>query len=414
MSATSLPFPVAYNQALHFAARMQALKPSAIREILKVTETPQIISFAGGLPAPELFPVAAVAQASAECLAEDGPASLQYGPSEGFTPLREWVSAHVGRSVDFHVSADRVLITHGSQQGLDLIARVMINPGDAIIVENPAYLGALQAFQAYEPRIIGLPSDDEGMLPESLGAFLQFQEVKPKFIYLVTNFQNPTGLSTSPARRRTLARIAAQHGVLVVEDDPYGSLRYSGQASPALCADAEAGPVVYLGTTSKILAPGMRVAWAVTNNPALFQKLLTAKQASDLHTSSFTQRIVWRVLRTPGFLEAHLQTLTATYRVRRDVMLNALAAHLPEETHWTRPDGGLFLWARVPEQIDTLHLLRRAIEQKVAFVPGAPFWVGEATTNTLRLNFSNANAERIEDGVRRLGGVLKTMLVEAA
>ena len=411
MSLSSLPFPVAANGALHFASRMQALKPSAIREILKVTETPEIISFAGGLPAPELFPVTEVAQAAADCLAEDGASSLQYGPSEGFTPLREWVAGYVHRSVGVRAKASDVLITHGSQQGLDLIAKVMINPGDTIVVENPAYLGALQAFQAYEPRLVGLPSDDEGMLPEALGAFLHFQEPKPKFIYLVTNFQNPTGLSTSGERRRALARIAAQAGVLVVEDDPYGALRYSGPSHPALAADPEAGPSLYLGTTSKILAPGLRVAWAVTTNHALFQKLLTAKQASDLHTSSFTQRLVWRILREPGFLDRHLAGLTATYRVRRDVMLRALESHLPAEVRWTRPDGGLFLWVTAPEGIDTLELLRRSIASKVAFVPGAPFWVEGEITNTLRLNFSNANPERIEEGVGRLGTALKAMAV---
>jgi 2-aminoadipate transaminase len=389
---------------------MQALKPSAIREILKVTETPEIISFAGGLPAPELFPVAAIAQAAAECLADDGPAALQYGPSEGYTPLREWIAGHVQRTVGIPAKVEQVLITHGSQQGLDLIAKVMINPGDTIIVENPAYLGALQAFQAYEPRIVGLPSDDEGMLPEALGAFLQFQDPKPKFIYLVTNFQNPTGRSTSGERRRTLARIAGQAGVLVVEDDPYGALRYSGSAHPALGAEPDSGPSVYLGTTSKILAPGMRVAWAVTTHAALFHRLLTAKQASDLHTSSFTQRIVWRVLRTPGLLESHLVILNGVYRSRRDVMLRALEAHMPAGTEWTRPDGGLFLWVNAPGGVDTLELLKRSIERQVAFVPGSPFWVGDAVTDTLRLNFSNASAERIDDGVQRLGAVLKTML----
>ena len=286
----------------------------------------------------------------------------------------------------------------------------MINPGDTIVVENPAYLGALQAFQSYEPRIVGLPSDDEGMLPEALSAFLQFQDPKPKFIYLVTNFQNPTGLSTSGERRCVLAKIAAQAGILVVEDDPYGSLRYSGGAHPSLCSGADAGTTVYLGTTSKILAPGMRVAWAVTSNASLFQKLLTAKQASDLHTSSFTQRIVWRILKTPGFLETHLVKLNSVYRERRDVMLTTLESSMPVGTTWTKPDGGLFLWTNVPESIDTLDLLKRAIQKKVAFVPGSPFWVGEAPKNTLRLNFSNATSERIEDGIQRLAATIKDML----
>lgn len=398
--------PGSDGSAFRLATRAGGIRPSAIREILKVAGMPDVISFAGGLPAPELFPVEAFRIAAEEALRDDGPASLQYDVSEGHRPLREWVCEHLRRTVGLSAAPDRVLITHGSQQALDLVAKVLIDPGDVVLTENPAYLGALQAFRAYEADVRGLPTDAQGVELGALRDFLRRAGRRPKFLYLVTNFQNPTGTGTSAARRRELASIAAEHGLPVLEDDPYGQLRYSGEPVPALAAAPGASHCLYLGTSSKILAPGMRVAWLAVPDAAFHQRLVAAKQAADLHTSSFTQRVVWRALSRPGFLEAHLARLRAAYARRRDAMLDSLARHFPEGCTWTRPDGGLFLWMTLPEGVDAAGLLPGCAEAKVAFVPGAPFWVGAPKRGTLRLNFSNASEERIEEGVRRLARVV--------
>ena len=392
--------------AFSFAQRTAGLKPSAIREILKVTGSPDIISFAGGLPAPELFPIEATARAAQTLLAEDGPASLQYDITEGYLPLREWVCAHLAQTISLRVSPDQVLITSGPQQGLDLVSKVLLDPGDLVLVENPAYLGALQAFQAYQAEPVGLESDEHGLRPEALRAFLERSPRKPKLLYLIPNFQNPTGRTAPAARRAEIVALAARYGVPVLEDDPYGRLRFSGEPCPALGAYPCARDWLYLGTSSKILTPGLRVAWLVTSDHSFHEKVVAAKQAADLHTSAFTQRLVWRSVRDPGVVEAHVAQLCAVYGRRRDVMLAALARHFPAGCAWTKPDGGLFLWATLPESIDTHELLKTAAREKVAFVPGAPFWVGTAPRNTLRLNFSNASEPRIEEGIARLGAVI--------
>jgi len=398
------------RRGFRLAARAAGLVPSAIREILKTTESPEVISFAGGLPAPELFPIEDVRRAADEVLTRDGAAALQYGLTEGHLPLRQWVCGHLRGVAGLKVSPEQVLITTGSQQALDLIGKVLIDPGDIVAVENPAYVGALQAFRAYEADVIGLPADEEGIRPDELGRLFRNASRRPKFLYLVSNFQNPTGTSTSGDRRREIARIAAQHGVPVVEDDPYGELRYSGDSVPALASLPEARHWLYLGTSSKILAPGLRVAWMVVPDAKLHERLVTAKQATDLHTSSFTQRLTFGFLSRPGALAAHLARLRRAYAGRRDAMLAALPRHLPPGCEWSRPDGGLSLWVRMPEKIDTVELLRICSAGKIAFVPGAPFWAGRAVTNTLRLNFSNASEVRIEEGIARLGRAAASML----
>jgi 2-aminoadipate transaminase len=398
--------PAASRSDFRLATRCARLQPSAIREILKTASAPDIISFAGGLPAPELFPVAALRRVADEVLADDGAAALQYGPTEGYGPLREWVCAHLAETVGLRATPDQVLLTSGSQQGLDLLGKVLLDPGDTVLVENPSYLGALQAFAAYEARPVGVAADAHGLRPDELRRALENSRRRPKFIYLIPNFQNPTGTSLSLARRAEVAVLAAEFGVPVIEDDPYGRLRYSGPDVPAVSALPGGHERVYLGTWSKILAPGLRLAWLVAPNRALFEQLVTAKQATDLHTSSFTQRLVWRYLRPPGVLAAHLATLGAAYGRRRDAMLRALERHLPAGCVWTKPAGGLFLWVEVPPEIDTIPLLRAALARQVAFVPGEPFWVGRPARNTLRLNFSNASEDRIEEGIRRLGEVL--------
>jgi 2-aminoadipate transaminase len=386
------------------------MKPSAIREILNATATPDVLSFAGGLPAPELFPVEGILRATEETLREDGAGAMQYGLAEGYLPLREWACAHLAETVGLRTSPDRVLITQGSQQGLDLVGKVLLDPGDTVLVENPCYLGALQAFESYEARPLGVSADENGILPEELRRVLESAGPRPKFLYLIPNFHNPTGTSLSAGRRKEVAALAAEFGVPVIEDDPYGSMRYSGAPLSAVSALPGAHDWLYLGTMSKVLCPGLRIAWLVAPDRALYERLVSAKQAADLQTSSFTQRAAWRYVRQPGALGAHLAGLQTAYGRRRDAMLQALGRHLPDGCRWTRPDGGLFIWVEVPSTIDTVRLLARAMEQKVAFVPGAPFWVGEARRNTLRLNFTNASEERIEAGIRRLGEAIHSSL----
>ena len=392
--------------ALAFATRTAGMRPSAIREILKVTEAPDVISFAGGLPAPELFPVESAMMAAAVILGGDGAAALQYSTTEGYRPLREWVVRHLADWVGLSAAPDQVLITNGSQQGLDLLGKVLLDPGDVVLTENPAYVGALQAFGAYEAHIVGVASDEAGIQPDALDAAIRSAPRTPKVLYLIPNFQNPTGTSLSPARRAAVLRIAAAHRLLVVEDDPYGRLRFEGLPQPALVSGAEDVPWVYLGTTSKILAPGLRVAWLVSSERALIERVVTAKQAADLHTSTFTQRLAYECIKSPGALEQHVARICEVYGRRRDVMVQALARHMPEGTTWTRPEGGLFLWVRLPEGIDTVALLDESMQSKVAFVPGHPFWVGEPQRHTLRLNFSNASESRVAEGIARLGTVV--------
>lgn len=406
MSALTPSAPVERSR-LSYASRMAQLKPSAIREILKTTVAPDVISFAGGLPAPELFPTDALRAAAEAVLSTEGPASLQYGVTEGHAPLRRWIAEHVGETVKLDLPPERVLVTHGSQQALDLISKVLLNPGDTVVVENPAYLGALQAFQSYEANIVGVAADAEGIRPNLLEAALQARESRVKFLYLIPNYQNPTGTSWSAERRHEVARLAASRGVLVVEDDPYGRLRFSGEALPALGASAGNADWVYLGSTSKILAPGLRVGWLCTSCDSLYERLVTAKQACDLHTSSLTQRIVAHAVAQPDWLDRHVQTLIEVYRKRRDLMLTALQQEFAGVATWTRPEGGLFLWMSLVDKIDTLELLRRAAAHKVAFVPGAPFWVGHAPVNTLRLNFSNATEAGIVEGIARLARLVR-------
>lgn len=394
------------SASFRYAARTGAFKPSAIREILKVAESPEIISFAGGLPAPDLFPVDVLARAADQVFATQGAAALQYGLSEGYLPLREWVCRHVAHTVGLPATPDRVIVLHGSQQGLDLIAKVLLDPGDIVLTENPAYLGALQSFRSYQAQVVGLDSDGHGLLPDALEHYLRTASVVPKFLYLNPNFQNPTGTSLAPERRQAIVAIAARHSLPIVEDDPYGELRFAGNASPAMSSLEAGQTAIYLGTSSKILAPGLRVAWLVAPDRAFFERIVTAKQATDLHTSTFTQRLVWETVRQDGVLSRHVARLREVYGRRRATMLAALRRCFPADCTWTQPDGGLFLWATVSPRIDTQELLSRAITQKVAFVPGAPFWIDRPVKNTLRLNFSNASEEQIDTGIARLGAAL--------
>lgn len=390
-----------------YARRARALRPSAVREILKVTAQPDVISFAGGLPAPELFPVDAVRAAADAVLSTDGRAALQYGLTEGHPPLREWICAHLAGTVGLKAHPDELLITHGSQQGLDLVARVLLDPGDIVLTENPAYLGALQVFQAYEAEPVGLACDEAGLVPAALREWLARSPRRPKLLYLIPNYQNPTGVRLASARRAEIAEIAALHGVPILEDDPYGRLRFGGEDAPAISALSATRGTIYLGSTSKVLAPGLRVAWLHTADAELRAKLTVAKQAADLHTSSFTQRLVTHYVTQPGAFDAHVRRLCEIYGRRRDLMLAALTKELPVGCTWTKPEGGLFLWVTLPEGWIATELFAEAAAAKVAFVPGDSFWVGEPRRNTLRLNFSNASETAIETGMSRLGAILR-------
>ncbi len=394
-----------------YAQRTQRMGSSAIRELLKLTEKPDIISFAGGLPAPEVFPVEQFQEACKSVLQDYGAQALQYGTTEGYLPLREQIARHSAR-YGIEVTPDNILITSGSQQALDLLGKIFINPGDRILVESPTYLGALQAWNSYGAEYVSVPMDKSGMNTDALEEALR---TGPKFIYVLPNFQNPTGVTLSLNRRQRLIDLADQYGVPIIEDDPYGQLRYEGEHLPSVVlldhrfrdnTDAAfSGNVIYLSTFSKILAPGIRLAWVIAPREVI-QKLVQAKQGADLHTATFNQIVAHEVSRG-GFLDEHIRLIRDTYRERRDVMLAAMDRFFPPEVDWTHPEGGLFLWGTLPSYLSSAEVLKAAVERKVAFVPGEPFHPNGGGHNTMRINFSNATPEKISEGIRRLGEVIQ-------
>lgn len=397
-----------------YACRTQRMQSSIIREILKHSSAPGVISFAGGLPAPEVFPVEEFKQACDVVLTEVGPTALQYSTTEGFEPLREMIARHSER-YGIYAHLDNIQITSGSQQALDLIGRLFINPGDRILVEAPTYLGALQAWNAYGAEYVSVPSDKHGMRTDLLEDALR---AAPKFIYILPNFQNPSGVTLPLERRQELVEVADRYGIPIVEDDPYGQLRYVGDhIPPVVVVDDQyrngngkdyRGNVIYLSTFSKLLAPGIRLAWAIAAKEVV-RKLVEAKQGADLHTSTFNQMVAYEVSKD-GFLDEHIKTIRATYGKRLRVMLDALEEHFPPGVSWTEPEGGMFLWVILPECLDAEALLPKAIEQKVAYVPGSPFYTDGRGKNTMRLNFSNASPEMIRTGIARLGVLLHQAL----
>jgi 2-aminoadipate transaminase len=394
-----------------YAQRTQRMGSSAIRELLKYSEKPDIISFAGGLPAPDVFPVEEFTEACIRVLRDYGPQALQYGTTEGYLPLREMIARHTER-YGINISPDNLLITSGSQQALDLLGKIFINRGDRILVESPTYLGALQAWNAYGAEYVAVPFDENGMITDALEEALR---TGPKFIYVLPNFQNPTGSTLSLERRKKLVELADTYGVPIIEDDPYGQLRYEGEHLPPVVElDSEyrdnsdlcyRGNVIYLSTFSKILAPGLRLAWVVAP-PEVIRKLVQAKQGADLHTSTFNQIVAHEVSRG-GFLDRHIKLIRKVYGERRDVMLAAMDRYFPPEADWTHPQGGLFLWSTLPDYLNTSDLIKDAVEQKVAFVPGAPFYPCGGGSTTMRLNFSNASPDKIMEGISRLGKVIQ-------
>ena len=382
------------------AARAEKMNLSVIREILKVTEKPGIISFAGGLPSPKTFPIDAFAAACATVLKNDGEGALQYAASEGYAPLREWVAA----SLPWEVDPAQVLITTGSQQALDLIAKVLIDKDSKVLVETPTYLGALQAFTPMEPRFVGVASDAEGVDMADIKA----KSAGARFLYVLPNFQNPTGSSMSEARRAALSTIAAQLNVPIVEDNPYGDLWFDAPPPLPLTARNPDG-CIYMGSFSKTLAPGLRLGFLVAPK-TLYPKLLQAKQAADLHTPSFNQRMVAEVLKG-NFLDRHVPTIRALYKSQRDAMLAALDTHLAGSgVSWNTPDGGMFLWLKLPRGMNAVELLPKAVERNVAFVPGAAFYADTPQLNTLRLSFVTASVDQINIGIAALALTIKENL----
>jgi len=382
------------------AARAEKMNPSVLREILKVTERPGIISLAGGLPSPKAFPISAFAEACAEVLATDGPAALQYGASEGYGPLREAVAAMLPWPVD----PAQVLITTGSQQGLDLVAKVLLDPGSRVLVETPTYLGALQAFSPMEPEPVSVASDSEGVIVEDLVA----KAKDARFVYLLPNFQNPTGRTMTEERRAAVSAAAAQAGLPIVEDNPYGDLWFDSEPTLPLTARNPEG-CIYLGSFSKVLAPGLRLGFMVAPK-AIYPKLLQAKQAADLHSPSFNQRMVHEVMKD-GFLARHVPTIRALYKRQCEAMVAALQREMKGlAIEFVKPAGGMFLWVRMPEGIDTVALLPKAVERGVAFVPGAPFYAGEGDPRTLRLSFVTASVDEIDIAIAALADVVREQL----
>jgi 2-aminoadipate transaminase len=391
------------------AARAERMNPSIIREILKVTEKPGIISFAGGLPSPKTFPIAAFAKACADVLAKDGQAALQYSASEGFPALREFVANELSKQsatagVPWAIDPAQVLITTGSQQALDLIAKILIDKDSPVLVETPTYLGALQAFTPMEPKFVSVASDDEGVLIDDLKA----KAKGARFLYVLPNYQNPTGRSMCEARRVALSQAAREAGLPIVEDNPYGDLWFdTPPPAPLTARNPEGG--IYMGSFSKTLAPGLRLGFLVAPK-ALYPKLLQAKQAADLHTPSFNQRLVAEVLKD-GFIDRHVPTIRALYKSQCEAMLAALSRELAGTgIQWNQPTGGMFLWLTLPAHMNAIELLPKAVDCNVAFVPGAAFYADNAAHNTLRLSFVTASVEQINIGVAALAAVLKEHL----
>jgi len=382
--------------------RTLTMRKNQIREILKVVSQPGMISLAGGIPAPETFPLEELYRINEAVLDRYGAAALQYDLTEGFTPFREALVSYLGAKA-ITVGADEILVFNGSQSVLDTLGKVLITPEDAIALETPSYLGAISAFSAYEPRYVSIATDDEGILPESLEEALDRQEIK--FIYLVTTFQNPTGRSLSIERRQQVAEIVKQRGALVIEDDPYSDLRYRGEAVPPFYTYAPDN-TVYVSTVSKVFAPGLRLGFCVAP-PLIHEWLYTAKQGADLHSNTYAQALATEYIRG-GVIDTQVPKIIELYRPRQEAMLAAMEQHIPGDYTWTKPDGGMFIWVEGPAGLDAEALYWKAVERKVAFVPGKYFYIDPADgLPTMRLNFTRPNEATIEEAIAALGRVMR-------
>ena len=391
---------------MKFANRIDSLRASDIREILKITQRAEVISFAGGLPAPELFPVEEMKQISRLLMEESGRVALQYSTTEGYEPLRQKIAARIGRKFQTQASAEEVMITSGSQQALDFTGKLFLDAGDVVLCESPTYLAAISAFRAYQPEFIAVPTDDDGMIIEELERILATTG-NVKLVYVIPDFQNPTGRTWSLERRRRFIETVSRYGVAVLEDNPYGELRFEGELLPSIKSMDREGLVIGTGTFSKTFCPGMRIGWLVAAPPVI-EKYVLIKQGADLCTSLRNQMEIDLFMERFDF-EGNLVRLTELYRQRRNAMVAALEAMMPEGVSCTRPQGGLFLWVTLPERIKAIDLLKRCLEQNVAFVPGDSFFPNGGVENTLRLNYSNMPEDRIREGVARLAAAIRSM-----
>jgi 2-aminoadipate transaminase len=390
-----------------FADRMATTHKSFIREILKVTQDSKVISFAGGLPNPRLFPVTELAEAYRKVLLQDGEIVLQYSTTEGYLPLREYIAERYFVKRGLQAGPDEILITTGSQQGLDLIGKVFLNKGDRIVIERPGYLGAIQAFGIFEPEFVPVSLFDDGIDIGLLEKALNANQTK--LFHTVINFQNPSGVTYSQQKREKLADIIKGHNMVLVEDNPYGELRFMGGDLPSMKRYLPNGTVV-LGSFSKVVTPGLRLGW-ICAAPDVMEKIVVAKQSSDLHSNYLSQRAVYQYL-IDNDLDEHILKIREVYKKQRDLMVAMIEEHFPQEIKCTKPEGGMFLWVTLPENISSLHLFKLATEENVAFVPGKAFYVDGGGDNTLRLNFSNSDEEKIEEGIKRLAKVIKRILKE--
>lgn len=392
----------------HFARRVEQMKASEIREILKVTERPEVISFAGGLPAPELFPVEEMKAVCTAVLSDDGRAALQYSTTEGYQPLREQIAARMAEA-GVVASCTDVLIVSGSQQGLDLTGKVFLDEGDIVICESPTYLAAINAFKTYSPQFVEVAMDEQGMIMSALEETLR-RYPQAKLIYTIPDFQNPTGRTMSIDRRKRLVELANQYDVMVMEDNPYGELRFAGERVPPVKAFDTEGRVIYQSTFSKVLTPGIRVGWLCAA-PDILQKYVIFKQSTDLHTNTMAQRQVSKFMEMFD-LKEHIEKIRKVYKTRRNLMLEAIKSEFPAGVTYTQPDGGLFLWVELPKELNARDLLISCLEKQVAFVPGGAFFPNGGNENTLRLNFSNMSEERIVEGIARIGKLIKEICQE--
>lgn len=392
-----------------YAERVMSIRPSVVRMLFAAASRPDIISFAGGMPHPLSFPLPEINEVAREVIEREGRSAFQYGPSEGYWELREFISQWIAQD-GIKAHPEDILITDGAQQALDLLGKIFVDPGDPLIVEAPSYVGALNAFLSYQADIIGVPMDDDGLQVELLPRVLSKLEAKkerPKFLYAIPNFQNPAGVTLSLERRKKLVEIARDRDILLVEDDAYGHLCFEGERLPTLKSMNE--EIIHISTFSKIFSPGIRVGWLTAPRP-IIEKMCPGKEAVNLCPSPFTQRLLLAYLKTND-IHRHVKKIISLYRERRDAMLSALEEFFPEEARWTRPRGGLFIWATLPSYIDTTELLAEAIsEAKVAFVPGQAFFAGGQGTESMRLNFSYPDKESIHEGIRRLAKVIKKQM----
>ena len=382
---------------------MEHIPRSFVREILKITEDPEMISFAGGLPNPRSFPVDEIAAAASKVLKAHGDKILQYSTTEGYTALREYIAKRYSQK-GLEVKSEEILITNGSQQCLDLVGKIFVNKGDQILLERPTYLAAIQAFSLFEPCFKSVPLNGDGVDTEALEDIITKENVK--LFYTVTNFQNPTGITYSEKKRKEVADILKGHDTVMMEDNPYGEIRFIGD--DLLPIKSYLPGSLLFGSFSKIISPGMRMGWIVAPLEVM-DKLITAKQASDLHSNYFTQRVVYQYLQNNN-VERHIQQIRKLYKSQRDLMITMMKKYFPSEVKYTEPEGGMFLWVTLPENISSLKLFELSLKEKVAFVPGEAFYVNNPRINTLRLNFSNANEEQITEGIKRLGTAIEKLM----